>query len=106
MLIYNSMIAWIVVMGIVYGLTKQSDAVTITNNDKVPMIFAIATFGYIIFWAGMRSGVADTAVYIDMFEAFEKNILEIPKYWFNDSKGPGFRTVGVLFKSIISDDFI
>lgn len=105
MIIYHSMIAWIVMMAALYAFTKQSDAIKIKKNSKVPMIFAVATFGYIIFWAGIRSGVADTAVYIDMFDSLTQNIMDIPKYWFSGSKGPGFGTLGILFKTLISDDY-
>ena len=105
MIIYHSMIAWIVVMAGLYTFAKQTDVIRGEKNDEVPLIFAVVTFGYIVFWSGMRSGVADTAVYIDMFEALEENIFNIPQYWFNDAKGPGFRTLGVLFKSLISDNY-
>ena len=69
------MIVWIVVLGIWNKLVKQSQEKTQRfiqkqSDYKVPMYLAILTFGYIIFWVGMRSGVADTRAYINSFNAY------------------------------------
>ena len=111
MIIYNSMIVWIVVLGFWNKLVMQAKAKTQqiqqkTENYKVPMYLAILTFGYIIFWVGMRSGVADTRAYISMFEGYPTSLATIPQYWdFSENKSPGFITFNILFKHFISVDY-
>lgn len=111
MIIYNSMIVWIVVLGIWNKLVKQSQEKTQRfiqkqSDYKVPMYLAILTFGYIIFWVGMRSGVADTRAYINSFNAYSSSLTTIPQYWdFSEYKSPGFITFSILFKHFISSDY-
>ena len=80
------MIIWIVVLGIWNKLVMQAQGETqrFTQKQrdyKVPMYLAILTFGYIIFWVGMRSGVADTKAYINSFNAYPSSLATIPQYW-------------------------
>lgn len=111
MIIYNSMIVWIVVLGIWNKLTMQNRWKTQRfaqkqRDYKVPMYLAVLTFGYIIFWVGMRSGVADTRAYISMFESQSTSLSAIPQYWeFSENKSPGFVTFNILFKHFISIDY-
>lgn len=111
MIIYNSMIIWIVVLGIWNYLVMQARQKTygIQKKDiknKVPMYLAVLTFGYIIFWVGMRTGVADTKTYILMFENFPSSLSAIPQYWdFSENKSPGFVTFCILFKCFVSKDY-
>ncbi|MFQ7602196.1 EpsG family protein, partial [Faecalimonas umbilicata] len=111
MIIYNSMIIWIVVLGIWNKLVMQAQGETqrFTQKQrdyKVPMYLAILTFGYIIFWVGMRSGVADTKAYINSFNAYPSSLATIPQYWdFSENKSPGFITFSILFKHFISTDY-
>ena len=109
MLIYNSMIVWIAVLGLIYNRSMACKTSVIENYDqsnKVPLYFAILVFGYIIFWVGMRSGVADTATYILGFKAAPSNLSAIPRYWTSDDvKAPGFETYKILFKRFISKDY-
>ena len=86
MIIYNSMIIWIVVLGIWNSLVMQARQKTYRMQqknieNKVPLYLAILTFGYILFWVGMRSGVADTKAYISMFENYPTSLTVIPQYW-------------------------
>lgn len=105
------MIVWIVVLGIWNKLVRQSKEKTQRfvqkqKDYKVPMYLAILTFGYIIFWVGMRSGVADTRAYISMFEGYPTSLAAIPQYWdFSENKSPGFITFSILFKHFISTDY-
>lgn len=111
MIIYNSMIVWIVVLGIWNKFVKQSQEKTQRfvqkqRDYKVPMYLAILTFGYIIFWVGMRSGVADTRAYISMFEGYPTSLATMLQYWdFSENKSPGFITFSILFKHFISTDY-
>ncbi|MFR0667163.1 MAG: hypothetical protein ACLSIF_10895 [Faecalimonas umbilicata] len=111
MIIYNSMIVWIVVLGIGNKLVMQAQGKTQRFSQKerdyrVPMYLAILTFGYIIFWVGMRSGVADTKAYINAFNIYPSSLAAIPQYWdFSENKSPGFATFSILFKHFISADY-
>lgn len=111
MIIYNSMIVWIVVLGIGNKLVMQAQGKTQRFSQKerdyrVPMYLAILTFGYIIFWVGMRSGVADTKAYINAFNTYPSSLAAIPQYWdFSENKSPGFATFSILFKHFISADY-
>lgn len=74
--------------------------------DKVSPFTAVITFGYIIFWAGIRSGVADTATYISGFEHTATGFSSFFAALFNkESKSPGFNAFNVLFKTLISDNY-
>ena len=107
MLIYNSMILWIGIMALLYsGFTKRNSMyLGYEKQTKVPLIFAVMTFGYIIFWAGVRSGVADTRTYIEMFNAYPSNLSDVTEFWNSDNKAPGFLLFNILFKSLVSSDY-
>ena len=111
MAIYNSMILWIAILGIYNRIslrTKQRKCEMPQGHNKyrVPMWLGVLTFGYIIFWVGMRSGVADTGTYITAFNTYPSDISIIPQYWdFSENKSPGFVTFSILFKHFISTDY-
>ena len=99
MLIYNSMIAWIGVVAFFYSVTRNRVITEGKNTGKVPLLIAIVVFAYIIFWVGMRSGVADTGTYIGIFEAYETGFDGIAEA-LNSLKAPGFELYGVLLKTV------
>lgn len=107
MIIYNSMILWIALIGVLYLMARNSPrgASKKQMNDKVPMFTAIIVFSYIIFWIGVRSGVADTATYIAMFKACPKRLSYISEILASDSKARGFDIFQLVFKCIISKDY-
>lgn len=108
LIIYNSMIAWIIILGVISQLIiqKRQEFENVTRNYKPPLLLAIITFAYIIFWVGIRSGVADTAAYVSGFNNTPVALSEIPKYWnFTENKSPGFTTFNILFKYFISEDY-
>lgn len=74
-------------------------------NDKIPMFAAVIVFMYIIFWIGMRSGVADTATYIAMFKACPTRLSYIFNILASDSKAKGFDIFQLFFKCIISENY-
>lgn len=64
---------------------------------------AIIFFGVVIFFCGLRSGIADTGTYIAMFEKYPSNITQIN---FDDiGKDKGFYFLSVLYKQFVSSDF-
>ena len=107
MIIYNSMIIWIAACGIFYSILNKKHKIAAAENatNKIPILLAIITFGYIIFWAGIRSGIADTNTYINMYNALPNNLSAISEFWTSDNKAPGFNTLAIIFKCIISDDY-
>lgn len=107
MVIYNSMILWVGAMALIYhGLTYNEVVYQgYGQRRKVPLVLALFTFGYIIFWAAVRSGVADTATYIMMFENYPSEWSEVTKFWSAENKAPGFLAFGYLIKIFISDNY-
>lgn len=101
------MIIWIVVGGLFYSILNKNREIATAENatNRIPIFVAIITFGYIIFWAGIRSGVADTRAYIDMYNALPNNLSAIREFWISDNKAPGYNTLAIIFKCIVSDDY-
>jgi hypothetical protein len=64
---------------------------------------ATVFFSVIIFFCGLRSGIADTGTYISMFQQFPVSISAID--WEDVSKDKGFYLISVLYKQFISTDF-
>lgn len=73
--------------------------------DKVPLIFCLITFGYFIFWIGMRTSFVDTAQYISSFKSIPNNFTDAWNTINWDGKAPGFEVFNVLFKSFISQNY-
>ena len=107
MIIYNLMILWIAICSLFHSILNRNHKIVTTENatNKIPIFVAIITFGYIVFWAGIRSGVADTRAYINMYEAIPNSLSNIPELWTADNKSPGFDTLAIIFKCIISDNY-
>lgn len=105
------MIIWVAAVAFFYTLVAQRrrPAYRLYGQSgevkRVPLLVAVLVFGYIIFWAGIRTGYVDTRAYINSFENMSSNLLDIPKYWNFDNKSPGFDTIEIIFKAIISKDF-
>ncbi len=102
MIIYYSMIIWIILVAIFANFRKSE--YDLQEDGQIPMSYAIITFAYIIFWAGIRSGVADTAEYIRSFNAIPSSIAD----WENiklSAKAPGFTWLQVFFKTFISENY-
>lgn len=71
---------------------------------KARWIQAIVFFAVIIFFCGLRSGVADTGTYIHMFEGYyPDSIFEID--WNAEIKDKGFYALTAFYKQFISDDW-
>ncbi len=110
MIIYWSMVLWVPIIYILYSLTHREDVLLLDYNiqngiqKKVPLLYAFLTFGYLIFWIGMRTRVADTGAYEDSFDLIP-NSFSVAWSQINWSgKRPGFDAIAVLFKSFISKD--
>lgn len=64
---------------------------------------AIIFFAVVIFFCGLRSGIADTGTYIQMFKGYPSSISGMNLKSVNKDKG--FFVISVLFKQFISNDF-
>ncbi len=106
MAVYIFMLGWVVVWGIMSQITARQVCVGNEVYEKrVNLFIAIITFSVIIFFAGLRSGVADTYAYISMFKEYP---LWPDAYEFitdPDAREPGFRIFSILIKTYISQDY-
>ena len=106
MAVYIFMLGWVIIWGIMSQITARQ--VCIGNEvyeNRVNLFMAFVTFSVIIFFAGLRSGVADTWTYIDMFKEYP---LWPDAYKFitdPSAREPGFRIFSVLIKTYISQDY-
>lgn len=103
MIVYNSMIVVTLVLMIIYHL-QQADT-RIRQSKPIPWSYAIISMGYIVFWAALRSGFADTRAYIYMFENQSSDISDAINALGADTKSPGWESLAILFKSTVSDNF-
>jgi hypothetical protein len=101
------MIVWIGFIGAIYNFKKNKEKqfVSSCETDMVPKSVAILIFGYIIFWAGIRSGVADTAAYIASFNNYPSSLSGISNILSSESKAVGFDLISVAIKSLISSNY-
>ena len=110
MTVYWFIMAWVILFGIMAQARAKSVCVSqYLDKDiyesRVNLFMAVVTFSVIIFFAGMRSKVGDTGVYIKMFNDYPlfqnaHNII------FDDSaREPGFRLFSILVKTFVSDNY-
>lgn len=106
MIIYISMILWVILMRVLCsGEKKYSTLPSGGRSYKVRPAVAYITVAYIIFWVGMRSGVADTSAYIDSFEANQQSLADIPSILLSNAKGQAWIALTVFFKNCISTNY-
>lgn len=86
---------------------NESNSKTVWNGKKyVRKAYwaqAIIFFSVVIFFCGLRSGIADTGTYIQMFENYPSSMASVHVDDINKDKG--FYIISVLFKQFISNDF-
>ena len=71
-------------------------------QNKPDKIIAFIIFAYIVFLAGMRNGMADTAAYIRSFNNISWNDFSTLDFSFNS--GWGFNILAIFFKRFISSN--
>ena len=64
---------------------------------------AVILFGVVIFFCGLRSGIADTPAYIQEFNSAPSNIFQLDLSIIQKDKG--YAVLETLFKQFISDDY-
>lgn len=103
MIVYNSMLVLVFILMAVY-CTQQPSA-KIRHSQPIPWIYAVISMGYIIFWAALRSGFADTRAYIMTYSTCPIGIEAAAEAFNNGGKAPGWALYQILFKTFVSDDF-
>lgn len=107
MTIYVFMLIWVIIFGIVTNVTSKTVCVDSENmiyEQRVNLFFAIMTFSVIIFFASLRSDVADTTAYISMFKSYPNDLSQISELLDGVAKRyPGFFVLTVLLKKFTSD---
>ncbi len=81
-----------------YGELRYSNAVR-----KKHSLAATVMFGILTFFCGLRSGIADTGIYIHLFKNYPIGLDNI--VWENVDKDKGFYFLSVLYKTYVSDDY-
>lgn len=103
MIIYYSMIIWIMITWFFAMCFPDFVYKTKEYRREVYLKYAIFTMAYIIIMIGLRSSVGDTEAYIKMFHDMPTTIGSafLDEY----SKDRGFFALSILFKKFISDDY-
>ena len=111
MIIYWSMILWVVLIYFVYSMGHKEEVMLTDYNiqqgiqKKIPIAYAIVVFGYFVFWIGMRKHVADTSTYIGMFQSVPSDFSTAWNQINWEGKNPGFDIFNIIFKCFISQDY-
>ena len=107
MTIYVFMLIWVIIFGILANVTSKTVCVDSENmiyEQRVNLFFALITFSVIIFFASLRSSVADTGAYISMFKSYPSDLSQIDGLLNGVAKRyPGFLVLTVLLKKFTSD---
>jgi len=106
MKIYWFMLAWV----IMFGMMSQMRAKYVCVGEEIyeartNLFMALVTFSVIIFFAGMRSYVADTTAYIKMFNDYPLFSEAGDVILDSSAREPGFRLFSILIKTYISDNY-
>lgn len=113
MIVYLSMILWVLLVYFFYSSTHRTQMISDENSNhqfsaeldkKIPILVCLLVFGYFIFWIGLRGDLADTGTDIWTFNNIPTSF---PDAWNRinwDGRGPGYEMLAVLFKSFISKD--
>lgn len=107
MTIYVFMLIWVIIFGILANVTSKTvcvDSENMVYEQRVNLFFALMTFSVIIFFASLRSSVADTGAYISMFKSYPSDLSQIDGLLNGVAKRyPGFLVLTVLLKKFTSD---
>lgn len=104
--VYWFMFVWVIFFGILTQMTSRYELVGgETYEPRARLFMAILVFSLIIFFAGMRSSVADTSVYRETFKTYP--LLSDANSFLSDEglKDKGFAYLGILVKTFISDNY-
>lgn len=106
MLIFWIILGWVIFWGLIGSQVRKKEVLIDGHiNEKPNLFFAILVIFIIVFFAGFRSGVADTGSYIAWFNVMPSNLNDIPLIFSKENKDLGFILFSSLFKSLISDNY-
>lgn len=100
--VYYFSLVWVSVCGIISNITSKQVKISdeIYENRSRLLIAIIAILPIIIF-AGCRSSVADTSVYIASFKDYPNNLSSAYNMIFDSTRrDPGFLFISVLIKTV------
>lgn len=83
----------------------QQPSTKIRHSQPIPWAYAIISMGYIVFWAALRSGFADTQAYIMDYSACPIGLDAALEAYDQGGKAPGWAFCQVLFKTFLTEDF-
>ena len=106
MKIYWFILAWVIVFGIMSQMRAQYVCVGEgIYESRTNLFMAIMAFSIIIFFAGMRSYVADTSAYINIFNQYPLFSVAHDMIFDSSAREPGFIVFSILIKTYISQDY-
>lgn len=97
---------FLIVSLVIWGITAFHHKHVMINGfveTRDYAVFAVIFGALLIFFCGLRSGIADTGTYIQIFNNTTSNLSEFQLS--QAGKGPGFSLAIVLYKSFISSDY-
>ena len=106
MKIYWFILAWVIVFGIMSQMRAKYICVGEgIYESRTNLFMAIMAFSIIIFFAGMRSYVADTSAYINTFNQYPLFSVAHDVIFDSSAREPGFIVFSILIKTYISQDY-
>ena len=106
MKIYWFILAWVIVFGIMSQMRARYVCVGEgIYESRTNLFMAIMAFSIIIFFAGMRSYVADTSAYINTFNQYPLFSVAHDVIFDSSAREPGFIVFSILIKTYISQDY-
>ena len=107
MTVYVFMLIWVILFGILGNVTSKTvciDSENMIYEQRANLFFALMTFSVIIFFASLRSSVADTEAYISMFNSYPNDLSQVSTVLEGVAgRYPGFLILTVLLKKFTSD---
>lgn len=105
---YILVLIWLGVAAFISSTLGQQSAVNICGKyeKRYSLIWAVVVMLPVIWWAGHRGYVGDTAVYISQFKSMPNDISEFSEYMETVSKDKGFYGFSTLIRIFITRDSV
>lgn len=107
MSVYYFILIWGMLWAVISNITSRK--VQLENGlceERSNLLSAVILFLPIIIFAGLRSSVADTSVYISSFNDYPSNLASAMDLIMEDgNRAPGFMFLSILLKQYISQDY-
>ncbi len=106
MKVYWFMIFWVVAWSFLAYMYSKRVYVNVNRyENRITIAWAFIIFSVLILFIGLRSGVADTPTYIDIFNSYPTDYLGISESLKNGDRDQGFKLISIFIKVFISEDF-